>query len=243
MNALSNDKRYEDFIQRVKDAGADAGNGERAKPRLAVAVALAVQDRVISLDKDKKTGRDDIDEAYDTYLKVSSKKNPEDHSANGRKVKTSELRAIGIAASKPTADFVNTIQVRLPEMLKEMNKQDLEPISEYAAMVKAARTQKAQDDDLSDDQIQDALSKSTPKDKEALKELESLRKRMDKLIDGSAGVQINDPDLVSARAYVNDLCLAYMIAAEQAELAALASKHGMTVTVAGNVDINTPASA
>jgi hypothetical protein len=223
-----NDTRLEDFMSESRELGRELAQGKDALPKWALKVARAAADGVISLTKDQD-GEDDIARAYADLMKSASKKAVHEHTTGGIKANVSKARQIAIASTKPTCDFVDVLN-RAVVLRQEMQANDEKVKPAYAAFVEAARTQNEQDDDLSDDQLAEALRKKDPAEQTEEKILERVEKALGSLIEGDKGVKSNDPRVHEAHGLIKERLAALTLAAEIAETTAKAQALGLIPT-------------
>jgi Flp pilus assembly secretin CpaC len=222
-----NDTRKEDLISKTREFGRLEAQGKDALPMLAIIVAEAAADGVISGDKDSD-GNDDYVKLYAEYAKARGKKEVHEHTAGGIKANVSKLRQIGIAGAMPTTDFVGTINMMHTKRQELVGlEQKVRPM--YAAIVEAARTQIAQPDDLTAEQIEVSIRKPASADPELEDVLGRVEKTLSDIISGEhkGGLRDQSQELIDAHALVKGRLATLFVTRERAELLAKAAAMGM----------------
>jgi len=221
----ANDTALQEGMKRAKKFGEVSAKGTDARPMMAIDIAQMSAAGVLSDTKDAD-GNDDVARYYNAYAKaVSTTAVYEAGSVGSTKAQASKLRQVRFAAAKPTADFVVTIK-ELTDKRAELVLGGAKQLrSTYDAIVDASRTQNAQDDPLTPEQVEHALRKPEPADKTMAKELAAIEKKIEDLLSGEKGVKCDDPvletALASVREVTNNLTLMTRRAAFAAEAAAL----------------------
>ena len=193
----NNNYHYDDLMAKAREYGKAQAAGADALPMLACSVAETASTGALSDTKDAN-GMDDIARVYAGFVAACSKKAVHEHTDGGVKANTSKLRQIKRAAEKPTCDFYGHVMPRVIATRLNLAKEGVKVKAAYAAYVDAAREQIKQDDNLSDDQIADAVRKPEPADKSVVKELNAIQKRMEGLISGDCGVRFAESDFIEA---------------------------------------------
>ncbi len=248
MNSLAhspqNDKRLPDLMNEVREFGRLEAQGKDALPMLAIKVAQAAEAGVITLDKDAE-GVDDFARVYTEYTKARGKKAVHEHTAGGLKANISKLRQIGTAATMPTCDFITTINnlvEKRDEMVQVKDGPKVKPC--YAAIVDAARTQITQADDLTADQIVEAIRKPEAADKTLEGTLKNVVKTLTDVTKGEHGQpQDNSVEVVQALALIETKLAALMLTKDLAETIAKANALGLTVVQPAEVTSEVAAAA
>lgn len=215
------------FFKQVRQLGAQQGLGADAKAKLYAATARAVQDGVISFDKDSE-GHDAFHRIYDEYTKECSKQSQ--HSKKGKVANESKLRAVGKAAAKPSCDFLGTIDT----MTKIKAEEDAAGNKMRAfdeAIVCAARAQQSQDDDLTDEQLREIISPAKGEDPTLKDRWEAARKIVDQLITGENkwGLKDQSPEAIAAQEAIETVLATFVLDEKKKELARLAAELGVQV--------------
>jgi len=221
----TNDTRLQDLMADVREFGREAALGRDSLPKLALKVAYAAASGVISMQKDAD-GSDDASRLYAEYIKADSKKSVHEHTAGGLKGNTSKLRQIVTAASMPTADFYNSINQGILKR-EEMAAAEEKVRPCYAMIVELARTQVAQADDLTDEQIAECVRKPIAADKDVEDILKAISTKLDNLIKGEKGPKCADQEIVDAHALVVGKLTAFMTTRARLETIAKARELGI----------------
>jgi hypothetical protein len=226
---LSNDERMKILLGEVREFGRDTAAGRDALPMLALKVAYASADGVISSQKDA-SGSDDYARIYAEYTKADSKKAVHEHTSGGLKANVSKLRQIGNAAGMPSCDFYNTINTIVTDRVKmESEDQKVRPL--YASIVEAARVQLAQPDDLTPEQIEECIKKPEADEKSVEGELKRVVKVLDQLIKGDKGPKCADQEIVDAHSLLSGKLAALVHGRSVVEAIAMANSLGLSVVV------------
>lgn len=198
----NNDTRLSDLMTEVREFGRESAEGKDALPKLALRVVRAAADGVLTLDKDKD-GLDDAARVYDEYAKAESKKAVHDHTANGKKANVSKLRSLVKMGAMTTCDPVDVLN-RAHVARQAMIAADEKVRPAYAAFVTIAREQLDKDVDLDDDTLKACIVKPATKSRELEQELESIQKRLEKLISGenSSGLKDQSPEVIEAHSLI-----------------------------------------
>jgi hypothetical protein len=106
----------------------------------------------------------------------------------------------------------------------------------YHTIVEMARTQIAQPDDLSEAQIEEAIRKPDPKDKDVEGELKRAEKILADLISGEKGIKCADQEIVDAHALVAGKLAAWVHTRNVAETIARANALGIGLAPAAPVE-------
>jgi hypothetical protein len=227
-HSTTNDTRLADLMKFARETGSLIAQGKDGLPNLAIKVAYAAADGVISGDKDKD-GVDDYTRVYTETVKTMSKKAVHEHTPNGLKANASKLRQIGMAACKPTCNFIDSIG-NLISTREKLKADEVKVKVCYAAIVDAARTQLDQDDDLTPEQIDVLCRKPEPKEKDAMQEVQRAADILDNLVKGDKGLSDNSPEVIAALDSLNARLSQMKRAADYAELLAKAAELGVVVT-------------
>ncbi len=179
---------HKEFVKDVKSFGRASGEGASALPRLALRVIRASADGLLSTDKPKGGGKDDAQTIYDLYTSEDSRK--AEHSAGGAKANASKLRQLIAMGCMTTCDAVDVAN-RTVDKWNAMVSAELKPKPLYAGLVDVARAQCDQDTALTDDAIEEALSK-TPAEKSVEKEWKAIQKKIDGLVSGENSAGLKD---------------------------------------------------
>lgn len=190
----ANDTALKDFFKTATKLGRDEGDGAEALPRMAWAIAEA--GAAISLVKDAE-GKDDVQRAYEMYLKGRAQTVKHAAPVTSAKVQVSKLRQVAIAVQKPTCDFKGTM-AKVRDLRDELIAAGEKCKAAYPSYVDAARAQQEQDDDLNDEQIKTSIRKPAAADPSVEKEIGAIVKRMEDLISGEKGVKYDDDEFVAA---------------------------------------------
>jgi hypothetical protein len=234
-SALTNDQRLKTLMKDVKGLGEEAALGRDSLPKLALKVAFASADSVISGDKDT-TGVDDYGRIYAEYIKADSKKAVHEHTAGGQKANVSKLRQIGTASAMPSCDFYATINTLLGERDKQIAEEvKVRPC--YASIVEAARKQLAQPDDLTPEQIAECIRKPDAADKSVEGELKRVEKILGDLISGEKSVTCKDQDVVDWQAQVAGKIATMQLMRERIETRAKALELGISLAPEVTADV------
>jgi hypothetical protein len=183
----------------VAALGKQSALGQDALPRLALRVAKASSEAVITTTKDAD-GKDDYHRIYNHYIENEAKP-AAFHSPNGKKANVSKLRKVGEAASLPSVDFYDAC-VRAVSIHKEMRDAQQKPKPLYAGIVDMARYQIDNPDSaLTDDDVRNQLGKADPKEKTLEGELTKVAERLEKIITGEVEGIPADTDEKSVQAF------------------------------------------
>lgn len=210
---------FNDFMKDVKKFGREAAAGLDALPKLGYAVARAVATGALDPNEKDEHGNDQFHQAYHAYAAEQSSKAVHTHSQNGVKANASKLRQIGMAAAMPTCDFVSVLNRLMPKR-NELAKAGDKVKAAYPAMVDAARTQRERDVDLTDDEIEAACRKKESEDKTVLKELQSIEKKLEKLITGEGELQDQSDQVIAAHEQIRQRVQAITMMERKAALRA-----------------------
>lgn len=229
MNTVSgqNDTRLKDLMAEARELGREMAAGKDSLPNFALKVAYAANDGVISTQKDKD-GADDANRLYAEFMAAASKKAVHEHTTGGIKANTSKLRQIMVAATKTTCDFPDVLK-RLVNARKVAISKEEKVQSAFPAMVSAARMQNEQDDDLTDAQIGECISKPEAEAPDVEKVLASVEKKLSELISGKNGIQDKSDETVQAHGMIRTRLAALVQMRESAEVLAKAAALGLTV--------------
>lgn len=227
----TNDNRLSDLMSDVREMGREMQAGKDSLPNLALKVARAVEDGVISTEKDKD-GVDDAQRVYGEFVKAASKKAVHEHTTSGVKANTSKLRQIMLAASKPTLQngFYDALK-RVVEARKAAIAKEEKVQGAYPAFVAAARLQVEQDDDLTDAQIGELIKKPEAEAPDLEKMLEAVHKKLSNIVEGKDGVKCTDPEVVQARELIGSKLAALIVQRETNETLEKAAALGLTLAV------------
>jgi hypothetical protein len=212
----------------VAALGKQSALGQDALPRLALRVAKASSEGVITTDKDAD-GKDDYHRIYNHYIENEAKP-AAFHSPNGKKANVSKLRKVGEAASLPSVDFYDAC-VRAVSIHKEMRDAQQKPKPLYAGIVDMARYQiDNADSALTDDDVRNQLGKADPKEKTLEGELTKVAERLEKLITGEVEGIPADTDEKSVQAFelLRERLAAMMQESKLKELRAKVAEMGLT---------------
>lgn len=225
-----NDTRKDDFDTKVSELGKLHAKGTDALAMLAIAVAYAAADGVISGDKDTN-GDDDYVRAYTRYNKAREKHEVHEHTAGGFKAQVSKLRQIGTASTMTTCDFKTSLQLALDKRTELLgDKQKVK--AAYPMLVSLARTQLDQPDDVTADQIEEAARKAEADEKTLEGEIKRMHGIADALIEGKKGVSCTDQWLVDIHAVLASQLSAFQIRRETEETLAAAARLGISLAPA-----------
>jgi hypothetical protein len=197
MTDQTNDTGLQAFIKFSRKLGEEQAEGDGALTNWYIGVSEASSNGYLSDAKDAD-GHTDLYRGYAEYIKGYSKKAKHEHTVSGIKVQLSKANQIKMASEKPTCDFYGAT---LPAVLKrheEMRKEGVKVRASAPTLVEAARTQLAQDDDLTPEQIEAACRKPEAAEKTVAKELSAIVKRMENLISGENGIKFDDVEFVEA---------------------------------------------
>ncbi len=145
----------------------------------------------------------------------------------------------------PTCDFITTINnlvEKRDEMVQVKDGPKVKPC--YAAIVDAARTQITQADDLTADQIVEAIRKPEAADKTLEGTLKNVVKTLTDVTKGEHGQpQDNSVEVVQALALIETKLAALMLTKDLAETIAKANALGLTVVQPAEVTSEVAAAA
>jgi len=224
----TNDTRKDDFDSRMRELGRLYAQGQDARPMLALEVAYAAADGVISGEKDQD-GNDDYSRAYALYTQSRDKKAVHEHTAGGLRAQISKLRQIGTAAQMTTCDFKMTVTTATSErqkLLKEKKK--VRPA--FDMYVELARTQLDQPDDLSPDQVTEcALRPDNSKEVTVESECKRMHKIATDMIEGEKGVVCKEQWLVDIQNVLASQLSAFQVARDTRETIAKARELGLSI--------------
>lgn len=176
-----------EFFSDIRKFGRQSGEGASALPRLALRVIRAAADGILSTEK-PTGGKDDATIIYEAYTAEDSKK--AEHSAGGAKANASKLRQLITMGCMTTCDPVDVAD-RAVRKWNDMTAQELKPKPLYAGLVDVARAQCNQDVALTDDGIEEALTK-TPAEKSVEKEWKAIQKKVTGLVSGENTAGLKD---------------------------------------------------
>jgi hypothetical protein len=214
----------------VRELGRSKASGDDALAMLALKVAFAAADGVISGDKDQD-GQDDYARAYTEYTKARDKKAIHEHTAGGLKAQISKLRQIGTAATMTTCDFYASINKALDKRAElKGEKQKVRPA--YHMVVDLARTQIEQPDDVTDEQIEESCRKPEAGEKTLEGEIKRMEKIASDLIAGEKGVSCQEQWLLDVQAVLASQLSAFQVKRETAETLAKCQALGITIAPA-----------
>jgi hypothetical protein len=223
----TNDQRLQDLVSEVREFGRDAAQGKDSLPKLALKVAFAAADGVISLDKDSD-GTDDASRLYSEYQKAESKKAVHEHSAGGTKANASKLRQIITAGSMTTCDFYASINKAILKR-DELHSAEVKVRPAYHTIVEMAREQIGQADDLTDDQIEALCKKPEPGETTLEGEIKRMNKIAENLIKGEKGVKCDEQWLLDIQQTLASQITTFALKRETAETIAKAKELGLSI--------------
>lgn len=178
-----NDTRRADFDKLVKKLGGEAALGKDALPKLAQYVLRAAADDVIGLD--------DATDIYKSYLTTENNKLIHEQSKGSLNAQSSKLRqiiAMGLMRSiDPVAVMQEAFLIR--EQMKKDGEKGLKPA--YAFYVDVAREQQTKETALSAGELEDLARRAAP-EKDVLKELEGMVKKLEGIISGENRYGMHD---------------------------------------------------
>jgi hypothetical protein len=226
----ANDQRRKEFDARVRQYGRETALGHDALPKLALDVVRAANEGVISPDAPKDGGDDDAARIFKSYADARDDKGVKalaDRTANGLKANISKLRSLikmGVMTKCDPVDVVNrALQIRAdaPEGQKVK--------AAYPALVSVARAQLAADQDLTDDQLKEAVYAAESEEPTVEKILEGMVKKLDKLVTGEGGLNDNSEQVLTARRALKERLAAYVAEAQLREVQEKAAALGLVV--------------
>ena len=214
-----------EFFADIRKFGRQSGEGASALPRLALRVIRAAADGILGTEK-PTGGKDDATIIYEAYTAEDSKK--AEHSAGGAKANASKLRQLITMGCMTTCDPVDVAD-RAVRKWNEMTAQELKPKPLYAGLVDVARAQCSQDVALTDDGIEEALTK-TPAEKSVEKEWKSIQKKVTGLVSGenSAGLKDQSDMALAIAKMVDEHVTHYEVAGLDQNFIALCMERGYT---------------
>lgn len=214
-----------EFFADIRKFGRQSGEGASALPRLALRVIRAASDGVLSTEK-PTGGKDDATIIYEAYTAEDSKK--AEHSAGGAKANASKLRQLITMGCMTTCDPVDVAD-RAVRKWNDMTAQELKPKPLYAGLVDVARAQCNQDVALTDDGIEEALTK-TPAEKSVEKEWKAIQKKVTGLVSGenSAGLKDQSDMALAIAKMVDEHVTHYEVAGLDQNFIALCMERGYT---------------
>ena len=170
----------EEFFKKAEALGASEGKGALARPEFAIQAAIAAMEGVL--------GEGDAKDAWSKFRSGAAKKceggqvAPESSSPQ----RASELKQMILAACVPGLDFARTLTRAKPLIVQA--KADKQVANTWDGFVMVARTQlKAEDHDLSDDEIEACLTKdANVKVKEEIAMLKAVAKSLEAVLKGKA---------------------------------------------------------
>lgn len=198
-NANVNDTRLSDFLASVREFGRDAASGKDALPKLAISVVSAAADGVIDQAKDQD-GKDGATRIFEEYTRAEGKKAIHNRSPESVKAQVSKLRQLINFGSNPKFDGVEVINEAFEVRTRFMD-EGIEVKPAYAAYVDVAREQLKQDTQLTTNQIESVVAKSTaPKETSLEKVYQKMQKDLESIITGEgkgslAGLKDDAPEI------------------------------------------------
>lgn len=178
-----------DFFKDINKFGKASGEGASALGRLGLRCLRAAADGLISTAKPAKGLKDDATLIYEAYTAMDSKHS--EHTAGGAKANASKLRQVIAMGCMTMLSDPIAIGNRVVRLHEQMTDQELKPKALFAGLVDVARAQQASDTELTDDAIQECLTK-TKADKTLEKEWEAIHKRTEALITGEGSHGLKD---------------------------------------------------
>lgn len=214
-----------EFFADIRKFGRQSGEGASALPRLALRVIRAAADGILGTEK-PTGGKDDATIIYEAYTAEDSKK--AEHSAGGAKANASKLRQLITMGCMTTCDPVDVAD-RAVRKWNDMTAAELKPKPLYAGLVDVARAQCNQDVALTDDGIEEALTK-TPAEKSVEKEWKSIQKKVTGLVSGenSAGLKDQSDMALAISKMVDEHVTHYEVAGLDQNFIALCMERGYT---------------
>lgn len=216
---------HKKFFKEIEKLGSASGEGSSALQRLYMRCIRAAADGLISNEK-PKTGKSDAEAIYEAYTTADSKK--AEHTAGGAKANRAKLNAVIGLGCSTSVDGVE-IANRAVEIWEKMTKADKKPKALAAGLVDVARAQKDTPVELTDDEIEEALSK-TPVDKSVEKEWRAIHKKIEGLVTGenAAALKDNSSEAIQIEELVRSHLATFTLAQENEEFIKLCMARGMT---------------
>jgi len=195
-----NDQQLKDLLSKVRDDARNKAKSDRSKAVMYGRVLEAAVGGVIDTTKDKHGKNiDDAKLLYDEFIKAYSDKDPNSHAPKGVAVQVSRLRTAPRYAEfcvQQGHDAMTEFS-RYAEIYKNLRSvnegKDVKP--EFEAYYKAVCTAMSPEQNglvLSDDQIAAACRKAESEEKDLLKVLQELDKKVTGLVTGENKQQLKD---------------------------------------------------
>ena len=198
-----NDYRLKELMKAVGELGRDMANGSVALPKLGMSVLSAMDDGIITLEKDVD-GQDDVARLYRYYLDNYSQRAGKSAFAtinkDSFKANVWKLRTIARMA-KVTACEPKDVMERGLKIHRESLAAGEKVKAPYTAMIAIAAEQAKLDRPLTDDELRDLVRPPEPKSKALIDLFDDVRKRIEGIVSGENKAKEKDTDEKVEQAY------------------------------------------
>jgi hypothetical protein len=224
-----NDTRRDDALKEVRELARTHAAGDSALAVLAAKVLKWASEGVISSDPKNPKG-DDIDAIMKSYRESYGKKAEDHYTKGGSRANKSKLRVPAKVGEMTTVDAIIEFD-RFRDEYARQAKADAKLVKpEYTAIVEWGRMQlEHSDDPLSDEQIKEAVLKKATDDKTLPEFWEGIRKSIEKVISGEAGVKDQSDEAMAIYNSVQSYVTALMLSEKRQALLAQAAELGLHV--------------